>query len=46
MFESSLPSARCETLSLLDACSDYHQIRMKESDQLTNSFIIMYDMYC
>ena len=29
----------CETLCFLDAYSGYHQITMKESDQLTTSFI-------
>ena len=29
----------CETLSFLDAYSRYHQIAMKESDQLVTSFI-------
>ena len=29
----------CETLYFLDAYSGYHQITMKESDQLTTSFI-------
>jgi hypothetical protein len=38
--------ARCETLSFLDAYSGYHQIRMKESDQLTTFFIIPFGMYC
>jgi hypothetical protein len=36
----------CETLSFLDAYSEYHQIRMKESDQLTTSFITPFGMYC
>jgi hypothetical protein len=30
-------TAGCETLSFLDAYSRYHQIRMKESDQLATS---------
>jgi hypothetical protein len=29
----------CETLSFLGAYSGYHQIKMKESDQLATSFI-------
>jgi hypothetical protein len=36
----------CETLSFLDAYSGYHQIKMKESDQLATSFITLFDMYC
>jgi hypothetical protein len=32
-------TAGCETMSFLDAYSGYHQIRMKESDQLATSFI-------
>ena len=32
-------TSRCETLCFLDAYSGYHQITMKESDQLATSFI-------
>ena len=32
-------TAGCEILSFLDAYSGYHQIKMKESDQLATSFI-------
>jgi hypothetical protein len=39
-------TAGCETLSFLDAYSDYHQIKMKESDQLATSFITPFVMYC
>jgi ribonuclease HI len=39
-------TAGCETLSFLDAYSGYHQIKMKESDQLTTSFITPFGMYC
>jgi ribonuclease HI len=39
-------TAGCETLSFLDAYSSYHQIKMKESDQLTTSFITPFGMYC
>jgi hypothetical protein len=38
--------AGCETLSFLDAYSGYHQIRMKESNQLATSFITPFVMYC
>jgi hypothetical protein len=39
-------TAGCETLSFLDAYSGYHQIKMKESDQLTTSFITPFGKYC
>jgi hypothetical protein len=39
-------TAGCETLSFLDAYSGYHQIRMKESNQLATSFITPFGMYC
>jgi hypothetical protein len=39
-------TAGCETLSFLNAYSGYHQIKMKESDQLATSFITPFDMYC
>jgi hypothetical protein len=39
-------TAGCETLSFLDAYSGYHQIRMKEPDQLATSFITPFGMYC
>jgi hypothetical protein len=35
----------CETLSFLDAYLGYHQIKMKESDQLATSFITPFGMY-
>jgi hypothetical protein len=38
-------TARCELLCFLDAYSGYHQIKMKESDQLTTSFITTFGMY-
>ena len=34
-----------DLLSFLDAYSGYHQIKMKESDQLATSFIIPFGMY-
>jgi hypothetical protein len=36
----------CDTLSFLDAYSGYHQIQMKESDQLVTFFITPHGMYC
>ena len=35
----------CETLSFLEAYSGYHQIAMKESDQVATSFITLYGLY-
>jgi hypothetical protein len=39
-------TAECELLCFLDAHSGYHQIKMKESDQLATSFITPFGMYC
>jgi hypothetical protein len=39
-------TAGCETLSFLDAYSGYHQIRMKESDQLVTSFTLWHVLLC
>ena len=36
----------CEILSFLDAYSCYHQITMKESDQLVTSFITPFGSFC
>jgi hypothetical protein len=33
-------------MSFLDAYSGYHQIKIKESDQLVTSFITPFGMYC
>ena len=38
-------TAGCETLSFLDAYFGYHQIKMKESNQLATSFITPFGMY-
>jgi hypothetical protein len=35
-----------ELLYFLNAYSEYHQIRMKESDQLATSFITLIGAYC
>jgi hypothetical protein len=39
-------TAGCELLCFLDAYSEYHQIKMKESDQLATSFIRPFRMFC
>ena len=39
-------TSRCETLCFLDAYSRYHQIAMKESDQLVTSFITPFGLFC
>jgi hypothetical protein len=39
-------TAGCELLCFLDAYSGYHQIEMKESDQLATSFITPFGMFC
>jgi hypothetical protein len=39
-------TVECELLCFLDAYSGYHQIKMKESDQLVTLFIILFGMYC
>ena len=36
----------CKTLCFLDAYSGYHQITIKEADQLTTSFITPFGAYC
>ena len=36
----------CETLGFLDMYSGYHQIRMKESDQLATFVITLFNTYC
>ena len=36
----------CEPLCFLDAYSGYHQIMMKESDQLATSFITPFGSFC
>jgi hypothetical protein len=39
-------TAGCELLCFLDNYFGYHQIKMKESDQLATSFITPFGMYC
>jgi hypothetical protein len=39
-------TAGCETMSFLYVYSGYHQVKMKESDQLATSFITPFGMYC
>jgi hypothetical protein len=39
-------TAGCELLSFLDAYFGYHQIKIKESDQLVTSFITPFGTYC
>jgi hypothetical protein len=39
-------TAGCELFCFLDAYSGYHQIKMKESNQLATSFITPFGMYC
>jgi hypothetical protein len=39
-------TAESELLCFLDAYSGYHQIKMKESDQLATSFVTPYGTYC
>jgi hypothetical protein len=39
-------TAGSELLCFLDAYSSYHQIKMKESDQLATSFVTPYGTYC
>jgi hypothetical protein len=35
-----------ETLCFLDVYSEYHQITIKESDQLVTSFITLFESFC
>jgi hypothetical protein len=39
-------TAGCDLLCFFDAYSGYHQIKMKESDQLATSFITSFGMFC
>ena len=39
-------TAGCELLSFLDCYSGYHQISLKEDDQIKTSFIMTFGAYC
>ena len=39
-------TAGCELLSFLDCYSGYHQISLKEDDQIKTSFITLFGAYC
>jgi hypothetical protein len=39
-------TAGCELLSFLDCYSGYHQISLKEEDQIKTSFITPFNAYC
>ena len=39
-------TAGCELLSFLDCYSDYHQISLKEEDQVKTTFITPFSAYC
>ena len=39
-------TAGCEVLSFLDCYSGYHQISLKEEDQIKTSFITPFGVYC
>jgi hypothetical protein len=40
------PTAGCNLLSFLDCYSRYHQIPLKEEDQIKTSFITLFGMFC
>ena len=39
-------TAKCKLLSFLDYYSSYHQISLKEEDQIKTSFIMPFGTYC
>ena len=39
-------TADCELLCFLDCYSSYHQISLKEEDQIKTSFIMPFGAYC